>query len=385
MKDDIIIVGTGFAGAVTARVLAEKYGKRVLLLEQRDHIGGNAYDCEDEYGVLIHQYGPHIFHTNKQNVFEYLSRFTEWNGYQHEVLASVYGKMMPVPFNLNSLRAAFDGETAARLEKKLIDTYGRETKVSILDLMKNEDAELHALADYVYKNVFLTYTIKQWGMSPEEIDPNTTKRVPVFVSTDNRYFQDAYQGLPSKGYTALFEHMLDHPNITVRLSCPASDVLSFENGVVKAEGEPFDGAVVYTGAPDELFGCCFGPLPYRTLDFAFEHSDKGQYQPTGTVNYTVDQPYTRITEFKHMTLQKISSTSIIKEYSKAYTDREHEIPYYAIINDNNTALYGKYRELASGYKGLYLLGRLAEYQYFNMDVVCEHAMQLADRIGEINQ
>ena len=220
-------MGAGFAGAVTARELAERGNLRVLVLERRDHIGGNAYDCLDQAGVLIHQYGPHIFHTNNKRVFDYLSRFTQWRDYQHRVIANIPdekagGRMTyPVPFNLTSLETAFGLEEGRRLGDKLLEAYGPERKVTILELRQSADPEIAALADYVYEHVFVHYTMKQWGQTPEEIDPNTTARVPVFLSRDDRYFQDAYQGMPLEGYTPLFEKLLDHPNITVELGTDA--------------------------------------------------------------------------------------------------------------------------------------------------------------------
>ena len=298
---DALVVGAGYAGAVCARELAERGGKRVLVLERRDHIGGNAYDRLDEAGVLIHQYGPHIFHTNDEAVFRYLCRFTRWRDYQHRVVADLPapdgGRMqMPVPFNLTSLRKAFGPEEGKRLGEKLIAAYGAEKKVTILELRQNQDPELAKVADYVYEHVFVHYTMKQWGQTPDQIDPNTTARVPVFLSEDDRYFQDEYQGMPLKGYAPLFEAMLDHSNITVRLGEDAIPRLGLDGDVLTVDGVPFQGPVVYTGAADELFGRRFGPLPYRTLDFRFETLDQTWFQSRGTVNYTVDQPYTRITE-----------------------------------------------------------------------------------------
>ena len=383
---DCLVIGAGFAGAVAARELAERGGKRVLLCERRAHVGGNAYDCLDSAGVLIHQYGPHIFHTNNRRVFDYLSRFTAWRDYQHQVIANIPaqgGRMTyPVPFNLTSLETAFGAEKAAKLEQKLADTYGAEKKVTILELRRNADPEIAALADYVYEHVFVHYTRKQWGQSPEEIDPNTTARVPVFLSRDDRYFQDAYQGMPLNGYTPVFEKMLDHPRITVRLSTDAAQVLELgEDGSVTLEGEPFSGPVLYTGAVDELFGCRFGRLPYRTLDFAFETHPVDHWQTHGTVNYTVDEPYTRITEFKHLTGQELPGvTTIMKEYSRAYTGAAGEVPYYAIINGENNALYGQYKALAERCPHLHLLGRLAEYQYYNMDAIVARALELCDTL-----
>ena len=384
---DVLAVGAGYAGAVAARALAER-GKRVLVLERRPHIGGNAYDRLDEAGVLIHQYGPHIFHTNNKEVFHWLSRFTQWRDYQHRVVANIPdgkgGRMTyPVPFNLTSLETAFGPEEGRRLGDKLIAAYGPEKKVTILELRQNQDPEIAALADYVYEHVFVHYTMKQWGQKPEDIDPNTTARVPVFLSRDDRYFQDAYQGMPLEGYTPMFERMLDHPNITVELGVNALDRLDLSGDVIRVDGAPFRGPVIYTGQADELFGFKYGPLPYRTLDFRFETLERDDFQNGyGTVNYTVDQDYTRITEFKHLTGQQVpGKTTIVKEYSKAYSGVFGEIPYYAIINPENNALYEQYRALGARFGNLYLLGRLAEYKYYNMDAIAARALKLAETLS----
>ena len=384
---DAVLVGAGFAGAVCARELAERGGKRVLVLERRDHIGGNAFDRTDDAGVLIHQYGPHIFHTNDRRVYDYLSRFTTWRDYQHRVIANLPderagGRMtFPVPFNLTSLETAYGPEEGKRLGEKLLAAYGPERKVTILELRQNSDPEISALADYVYEHVFVHYTMKQWGQRPEDIDPNTTARVPVFLSLDDRYFQDAYQGMPLEGYTALFQRLLHYPNIEVRLVVDALSLLKVEGERVTFAGAPFAGPVVYTGQADELFAFRFGPLPYRTLDFAFETLPRDDFQGYGTVNYTVDEPYTRITEFKHLTGQvKPGITTIVKEYSRAYTGAEGEIPYYAIINEDNNALYARYRAEADKCPNLHLLGRLAEYKYYNMDAIVARALELSDQL-----
>ena len=370
---DVLAVGSGCAGAVSARALAEK-GRRVLVLERRDHVGGNAYDCLDEYGILIHKYGPHIFHTNDKRVFDFLSRFTRWRDYQHRVIANIPcdgGRMTyPVPFNLTSLETAFGEAEGKKLGDKLIAAYGAEKKVTILELRQNPDPEIAALADYVYEHVFVHYTMKQWGQRPEEIDPNTTARVPVFLSRDDRYFQDAYQGMPLEGYTSLFQRMLAHPHLEVRLDVDARPFLA-----------EFKGPVIYTGQVDELFDFKFGPLPYRTLDFRFETLPRDDFQGCGTVNYTVDEDFTRITEFKHLTGQEVPGlTTIVKEYSRAYTGGSDEIPYYAIINPSNNALYAKYQAEAEQHPNLHLLGRLAEYKYYNMDAISARALELADRL-----
>jgi len=372
-KYDVLTAGAGYAGAVAARALAEK-GKRVLVLERRDHIGGNAYDCLDGHGVLIHQYGPHIFHTNDKKVFDFLSRFTKWRDYQHRVAANIPdggGRLQyPVPFNLTSLEAAFGPEEGKRLGEKLIAVYGAEKKVTILELRQNPDPEIAALADYVYEHVFVHYTMKQWGQTPEEIDPATTARVPVFLSRDDRYFQDTYQGMPAEGYTKMFERMLDHPNIEVRLNTDARPLLA-----------EFKGQVIYTGQADELFDFKYGPLPYRTLDFRFETLPQDFFQARGTVNYTVDEDFTRITEFKHLTGQGLPGvTTIVREYSRAYTGAPGELPYYAIINPANNELYARYKAEADKRPNLHLLGRLAEYKYYNMDAIAARALALAERL-----
>lgn len=384
MQYDALVVGAGYAGAITARRLAEDGGKKVLVLERREHVAGNAYDGLDEAGILIHQYGPHIFHTNDKRVYDYLSRFTQWRDYQHTVVADIPdgtgGRMQfPVPFNLDSMETAFGPQEGRRLGEKLLAAYGPEKKVTILELRQNPDPEITAIADYVYEHVFVHYTMKQWGQTPEEIDPNTTARVPVFLSRDPRYFQDKYQGMPLDGYTPMFEKMLDHPNITLELNTDALKRLKLEDGRILLDGEPFGGTVIYSGQADELFGFRFGPLPYRTLDFGFQTLPQDAFQTHGTVNYTVDQPYTRITEFKHLTGQELPGvTTIMKEYSRAYTGAEGEIPYYAIINPENNALYAKYKAEADKFPGLRLLGRLAEYKYYNMDAIAAKALALAD-------
>ncbi len=386
---DAVIVGSGFAGAVCARELAERGGMRVLVLEKRPHIAGNMYDEYDEAGILVHRYGPHIFHTNNQTVFNYVRRFTGWIAYQHHVLADWYGTYIPVPFNKNSMEMVFGEEKATHLIEKLIQTFGDERKVTITALRETDDPELAEVADFVYKNVFLYYTQKQWGLTPEEVDPSVTARVPVFISRDDRYFQDTYQGMPSLGYTALFEEMLSHEGIDICLETDAASVfdLEFESGsedaalsAIKIKGEDISGPIVYTGPLDELFCGRFGRLPYRTLDFVYETYDEEYKLPCATVNYTVTEDYTRATEFKRLTAQKAPKTTIMKEYSRAYEDPETQIPYYAILGEENQAHYERYRRLTDSLGNFHPLGRLAEYKYYNMDKIIELALALSDEI-----
>ena len=376
---DIIIIGTGYAGAVSARILAEK-GKKILIIEERDHIGGNAFDETDEHGILIHTYGPHIFHTKDKEVYDFLGRFTEWIPYHHKVVGNVYGKYIPIPFNLNSIRMVYEKEKAEDIIEKLISEYGKETAIPILRLRENKDEAIRELADYVYENVFVKYTGKQWGLKPDEIDPAVTARVPVILTEKDGYFTDEYQAMPKEGYTALFKKMLAHPDIDIRLNTSAKDILKLENGKILFECAEFEGKVIFTGMTDELFDRCFGSLPYRSLKFDFSYHNIDSYQPEAVVNYTVDEDFTRITEFKKMTGQKVKGTTIMKEYSLKFVPDTELIPYYAILNDENKALYNKYAGLATEYKNLYLLGRLAEYQYYNMDAITKKALELCERI-----
>jgi len=376
---DSVIIGAGVAGCVAARDLAES-GRKVLVLEQRDHIGGNCYDEKDEHGILIHKYGPHIFHTKEQKAYDYLSRFTDWYAFGHEVVANVHGKLIPVPFNLNTLHMVYEQEKADALEKKLIDAFGLESRVPILKLREHEDPEIREIADYVYENIFLHYTMKQWGQTPEQIDPAVTGRVPVLISHDNRYFQEPWQGMPLHGYTLMFEKMLDHENITVEIGVDARSRVTFSEGSVFLDGQAFTGDVIYTGPLDELFDCRFGRLPYRSLRFDFEYYDKPDYQGHSVVNYTVSEDFTRITEFKYLTGQKAEGTTIVKEYPFAYTGAAGEIPYYSIANEANQKLYEQYRGLVEHIPNVWLLGRLAEYKYYNIDAMVLKALELTDKI-----
>ena len=376
---DYIIVGSGFAGTVVAERKA-KEGKKVLILEKRNHIGGNCYDEVDEYGVLIHKYGPHIFHTNSEEVYKYLSEFTEWLPYRHEVVAKLPEMYIPVPFNLNTLKKVYGNEKARELEEKLISTYGFGSKVPILKLRENEDEEIRDIADFVYENIFLKYTMKQWGQKPEEIDPAVTGRVPVVISNDDRYFSDKYQGMPADGYTAMFEKMLNSDNIEIKFGVDAKDVLDFKDDGIYYEGEKVEGEIIFTGALDELFSCKYGRLPYRTLTFDFEYMKEDSFQPKAVVNYTVDEDFTRITEYKKLTGQQAEGTTIMREYPSAYTGENGQIPYYAIINDDNLALYNKYVGLVGKYNNFHLLGRLAEYKYYNIDGIVDKALKLAKEI-----
>ncbi len=370
-----IIVGAGLAGATAARLLAQK-GKKVLVLEKRAHVGGSVYDCPNEAGLLVHVYGPHIFHTNDGEVFDLLSLYTGWREYRHRVLANVHGTMLPVPFNFTSLELAFP-EEASVLEEKLGQAFPNVKQIPLQRLLESPEAEIRKVGVYVRENIFRRYTEKQWGVPFEQADVSALNRVPVRLGREDGYFLDTWQGMPDKGYTAMVERMLEHPNITVQCGASA-DIEPKEDGKLYVQGQAFLGDVIYTGTIDGLFGYRLGRLPYRTLDFAFETLEQEQFQPCGTVNYTVDEAFTRITECKQLTGEESRCTTILREYPKACG--EADTPYYPIASEESRKLYEAYAALAARYPNLHLCGRLGEYRYYNMDAVVRRAMDLAERL-----
>ncbi len=366
MKVDWLIVGAGFTGATLAERIASQLDQRVLIVERRDHIGGNAYDSYNEQGVLIHNYGPHIFHTNKKGVWDYLSQFTEWRPYYHRVLGVVDGNKVPIPFNLNSLYTVFPPQYASNLEILLLQQYGLGAKVPILQLREAQNKELRTLADCIYQKIFYRYTLKQWGMKPEELDPSVTGRVPIYISRDDRYFQDTYQAVPKNGYTELFRRMLRHPNIKVLLNTDYRQI----------RDEVKFNRLIYTGPIDEFFDYKYGPLPYRSLRFDHTTLDQEWYQEVGTVNYPNEFDFTRITEAKHLTRQVLPKTTITVEYPEAYVPGQNE-PYYPVPQSENWKHYETYFSEAQDMSSTVLFaGRLGNYKYYNMDEAVERALSL---------
>ncbi|WP_339724835.1 UDP-galactopyranose mutase [uncultured Paraglaciecola sp.] len=368
---DVIVVGAGFSGAVMAERFASQQDKKVLVLEQRPHIAGNCYDYSHESGITVHHYGPHLFHTSKEHVWQYLSQFTKWTPYEHKVLGSIDGKLVPIPFNLNTLYQLYPVAQAQEIETLLIEQYGAGGKVPILELRKSQFATLQQLAELVYEKFFVNYTTKQWGCSPEDISPEVTARVPIVVSRDDRYFHDKYQAIPSQGYTQLIGNILKHDNIEVRLNTDACSLLALnnKNKTVIFDEHEFTGTLVFTGMLDQLFDYSEGELPYRSLQFDFQTLDTKEFQPNTTVNYPNEHAYTRITEFKHILQQTSDKTVIVKEYPQDYDrhDPTKNVPYYPIFNDKNHRRFDAYKMRLNGFDNVISVGRLADYKYYNMD------------------
>jgi UDP-galactopyranose mutase len=360
MKYDFLIVGAGYAGAVAARGLADA-GHKVLVVDKRNHIGGNAFDTLDENGVLIHPYGPHIFHTNSRKIFEYLSRFTEWRFYEHRVLAKEKDAYYPIPINRLTINKVFNLNLSEEEVEGFLDT----KRVKKTEIKTSEDVVLNSVGHELCEMFFRGYTRKQWDLDLSELAAGVAARIPTRTNDDDRYFSDTFQIMPSRGYTAMFERILDSKNIEVRLS--------FDYLLNRKEIN-FD-KLIFTGPIDAYYENCFGKLPYRSLRFEHEHFDVDQFQSVGTVNYPNEQDFTRITEFKHITGQVVSGTSIVKEYSQSSGD-----PYYPVPNPINESLYQKYLAKAELEKNVYFVGRLAQYRYYNMDQVVGSSLALVNKI-----
>ena len=356
MKTEILVVGAGFSGAVVAQRLAER-GFEILVIDKRPHIGGNAYDRLDPYGVQIHPYGPHIFHTNSEEIFTYLSRFTRWRPYEHRVLAAVDDLLVPMPINRTTINLLY--KLDLKTEEQAAEFLAAQAE-PVPVVRTSEDVVISAVGRELYEKFFQGYTRKQWGLDPSELDKAVTSRVPTRTNVDDRYFTDKFQAMPLDGYTRMFERMLDHPNIDVLLGvdyCEARDAYPHDH-------------LVFTGPIDEYFGYRFGKLPYRSLQFDHARLDVDQFQPVAVVNYpSPDVPYTRITEYKHLTGQQSPWTSITYEYPKAEGD-----PYYPIPRAENQALFKRYEALAMVQSDVSFVGRLATYRYYNMDQVVGQAL-----------
>jgi UDP-galactopyranose mutase len=358
---DYLIVGAGFAGSVLAERLANIAGKRVLICDIRPHIGGNAYDHYNDDGILVHKYGPHIFHTNSREVFDYLSRFTQWRPYQHRVRALVDGQVVPIPINLDTINQLY-GLNLTTLE---VDQFLASLAEPRERIRTSEDVVISKVGRELYEKFFRGYTRKQWGLDPSELDASVTARVPTRTNRDDRYFTDAYQAMPLHGYTRMFERMLDHPNIKIMLN---TDYRELEGVIPYRE-------MIYTGPVDTFFNYQYGKLPYRSLEFVHETHDRDVFQEAPVINYPNDYAYTRVTEFKYLTGQEHRKTSIVYEYPRAEGD-----PYYPVPRPENGELYKKYKALADSTPGVYFVGRLATYKYYNMDQVVAQALAIFRKV-----
>ena len=360
---DYLIVGAGFSGSVLAERLASQLGARVLVVERRNHVGGNAYDHFDDAGVLVHRYGPHIFHTNSRQIFDYLSQFTGWRQYEHRVLASVDGQLLPIPINLDTVNRLYGTNfTSFELEKFFASVAEKRNPVRT-----SEDVVVSTVGRELYEKFFRGYTRKQWGLDPSELDASVTARIPTRTNRDDRYFGDAFQAMPLHGYSRLFERMLSHPLIHVLLNTDfreVRDVLPYRR-------------LIYTGPIDEFFDHRLGRLPYRSLRFEFETLEQERVQPVGTVNFPNDHAYTRVTEFKHLTGQEHARTTIVYEYPQAAGD-----PYYPVPRRENAELYSRYEKLAADTPGVTFVGRLATYKYYNMDQCVGQALAAFKKLAE---
>jgi UDP-galactopyranose mutase len=361
MKVDVLVVGAGYAGSVVAERLASA-GRRVMVVDKRPHVGGNAYDEYDEHGVLRHRYGPHIFHTNSQRVVEYLSNFTEWRPYEHRALAHVDGKLLPIPINLDTV----NGFYGLDLREEELGAFLEQVREPRSPVLTSEDVVLNAVGRDLYEKFFKNYTRKHWGLDPSQLSAGVAARVPVRTDRDDRYWTDDFQALPREGYTRMFEAMLDHPNISIELGVDFREVREL---IQTAH-------VVYTGPVDAYFDHRFGRLPYRSLRFEHTHlPGSPRYQRVATINYPNEHDYIRVTEFKHLTRQEHPGTSIVREYPRSEGD-----PYYPIPRPENQALYRRYQSLVAREKGVTFVGRLAQYRYYNMDQVVGAALKAAREI-----
>lgn len=378
MKKTYNIIGAGITSATIARKLAEA-GYKVNVYEKREHIGGNVFDYKKD-GILIHKYGPHIFHTSKDNVINFIDKFWELNGFKNVVEGYVDNKLVPIPFNFKSIDICFPEES--EIIKKELKKYNKES-ITILELRKSENPLIKKLAEFVYENLFLNYTTKMWNLKPDEIDESVTARIPIVLSYKNTYFNDKYEGLPKRGYTKTVEDIFNHPNIKVKLGVDANNFISFKDDVALFDNKEEN--IIYTGAIDSLFNFEYGALDYRSLEFKFETIEKDRIQQTAVVNYPAHESMTRITEYKNMTLEKNPNKTIIsKEFPGTFNKdaKKWNEPYYPLATDKAREKYNKYYERAKKYKNLYLAGRMATYKYLNMDQAIDLALNLAEELIE---
>lgn len=376
---NVLVVGAGLTGAVIARQLAE-HGNRVMIWERRNHIGGNMYDYVDEHGYLVQKYGPHTFHTQKKELYDYMCRFEQWRPYKLTCGAVWNDIYTPTPFNFSTIDTFYSPEKAEKLKKKLLIEFKDSATATVVEVLNHPDAEIREYAEFLFENDYAPYTAKQWGVTPEEIDPSVLKRVPLRFSYKDGYFDDNYEIMPEHSFTMFFENLIDHPNIMVSLGIEALGHLKVDKERLMLDGEPTDIMVVYTGALDELFGSIYGRLPYRSLYFEWRYKEVNSIQPAPIVAYPQELGYTRITEYKKLPVQNGVGSSYALEYPLPYKEGQKLEPYYPVLTVKSQEQYTKYKTLADKIPNLIPCGRLADFKYYNMDQALERALEECQRI-----
>lgn len=379
MAGNVIVVGAGLSGAVVARYLAEK-SYQVKVLEKRAHIAGNMYDYEDDHGFLVQKYGPHTFHTTKKELYEYMCRYEDWQDYKLTCGAVWDGKYTPTPFNFTTIDTFYPEEKAEELKQHLLQAFKGRSTATVVEVLGNEDPLVREYAEFLFRNDYAPYTAKQWGVSPEEIDPSVLARVPLRFSYDTGYFDDPYQVMPMHSFTSFFENLLHHPNIHVELRQDALKRLEIKDNQVIVDGRPFEGLVVYTGPIDELFHLQYGKLPYRSLRFEWKYSDKDSIQDAPVVAYPQEKGFTRITEYKKLPVQDKPGSSYAVEYPLPYEEGKDMEPYYPVLTKESQEQYGRYKALADKVPQLICCGRLADFKYYNMDQALDRALEICKKL-----
>lgn len=374
-----LVVGCGLSGTVIARELAEK-GFKIKILEKRDHIAGNMYDYFDEYGILVHKYGPHTFHTKKKKLFDYMCKFADWDEYHLTCGAEINGKCTPTPFNFQTIDDFYTVQEAKRIKEEIKKIFPGQDTATVVETLNCGNKLVHDYAQFLYDNDYSLYTAKQWGLTPDEIDPSILERVPLRFNYDVGYFDDPYQAMPHKSFTSFFEELLNHNNITVELNMDALDHLKVENDMILLDGKEIDYPVIYSGPLDELFSSCYGDLPYRSLRFEWKHEEINSFQDMPVVAYPQVPDYVRIIEYKKLPVQKVKGTTYEIEYSIPYSAGKKSEPYYPLLTEESQKKYKMYKKLADKISNLFICGRLGNFKYYNMDQALEVALETAKAI-----
>lgn len=374
-----IVIGCGLSGSVIARELAEN-GYKVRILEKRNHIGGNMYDYVDDFGILVHKYGPHTFHTRKKELFDYMCKYAQWDEYRLTCGAEINGICTPTPFNFQTIDDFYPEEEASVLKSEIQKTFPERDTATVVETLMCGNELVENYAKFLFDNDYSLYSAKQWGVAPNEIDPSVLKRVPLRFSYEEGYFDDDFQVMPHVSFTSFFENLLNHGNIEVSLNIDALDYMDVKDAEIYFDGKKANYPVIYSGPLDELFGCCYGRLPYRSLRFEWKHEEKESFQKYPVVAYPQAKDYVRIIEYKKLPIQSVPGTTYEVEYSLPYKIGEHNEPYYPVLTVESLELYEKYRLLSKQVQNLFTCGRLGEFKYYNMDQALEKALDVSRQI-----